>query len=558
VRYNGGGLFTGLSENNSATFPHAYGICSLIFMRRFGRFSPFFKLIQVGVIVSLGLLGSSGTKAYVLEGKSWPSGSTVLMQLNLGSAGRVLQDGNTSWDDAVLPVAAMWNAVIQRVQVNSFVNPLVPVISGDRINAVVFSNSIFGQSFGSSTLAVTYYTSSGGTMIESDTLFNRAATFDSYRGPLQFVAHGPAIADIRRVFLHEMGHTLGLGHPDTGGQRVTAVMNSIVSNQEVLASDDIAGGQFLYGAGVPPAPSPTPTATATATPTATATVKPTATATATPAATPTATPTVIPGGAPSHLVNISTRMPVGTGQNVLIGGFIITGSESKTLILRAIGPSLSRAGVTGVLQDPVLELHDSAGGVLATNDDWRDGAQSSQIQQIGLAPADSLESAILVTVAPGSYTAVVSGYNDGFGTGLVEVYEIDSTSSRLVNISTRGRIGTLNEPMIGGLISQGGAAKKVIIRALGPSLGTGSNAVVGALADPVLELRDASGNLVEVNDDWSSGSQVSTILATGIPPVNPLESAIVATLGTGNYTAIVRGVDGTAGVALVEVFDLDP
>jgi hypothetical protein len=112
--------------------------------------------------------------------------------------------------------------------------------------------------------------------------------------------------------------------------------------------------------------------------------------------------------------------------------------------------------------------------------------------------------------------------------------------------------------MIGGLIAQGGAAKTVIIRALGPSLGTGVNAVSGALADPVLELRDASGNLVAVNDDWSSGSQVAAILDTGIPPSNPLESAIIATLGTGNYTAVVRGVDGTSGVALVEVFDLDP
>ena len=169
------------------------------------------------------------------------------MQLNLGSAGRTLQDGNTSWDDAVLPVAGMWNQTIQRVQVSTIVSPVVPTTSGDRINAVFFSNSIFGQSFGSGTLAVTYYTSSGGSMIESDTLFNRGATFDSYRGPLQFVAHGPAIADIRRVFLHEMGHTLGLGHPDTGGQHVAAVMNSIVSDQEVLAADDIAGGQSLYG-----------------------------------------------------------------------------------------------------------------------------------------------------------------------------------------------------------------------------------------------------------------------------------------------------------------------
>lgn len=250
-------------------------------------------------------------------------------------------------------------------------------------------------------------------------------------------------------------------------------------------------------------------------------------------------------------------MRVGNGQNVLIGGFIIKGSQSKTLVLRAIGPSLASSGLTNLLADPVLEVHDSAGGVVASNDDWVDGQQASQIQQSGLAPADSLESAVMVTLAPGNYTAVVTGYSGGTGSGLVEAYEMDSNSTRLVNISTRGRVGAVNEPMIGGLIAQGGA-KKVIIRALGPSLGTGANAITGALADPVLELRDTSGNLLAVNDDWANGSQVSEILASTIPPVNPLESAIVATLGGGNYTAIVRGVDGTSGIALVEVFDLDP
>lgn len=510
----------------------------------------------LAILSALLVIGiSTPARAYVLEGKSWPSGATVLMQLNLGSAGRTLQDGNTSWDDAVLPVAGMWNQTIQRVSVNTIVNPVVPVVAGDRINCVVFANSVYGQAFGSSTLAITYYSYSGGSMLESDTLFNRAITFDSYRGPLQFapVPHGQAIADIRRVFLHEMGHTLGLGHPDTGGQHVTAVMNSIVSNQEVLSADDITGGQYLYGVGTGSTPTPTPTATSTPKPTAT----PTATPTGTPTATPTATPTGTPGPGGSHLVNISTRMRVGNGQSVLIGGFIIKGSQSKTLVLRAIGPSLTSSGLTNVLDDPVLEVHDSAGVVVASNDDWVDGQQASQIQQSGLAPSDSLESAVLVTLAPGNYTAVVSGYSNSTGNGLVEAYEMDSNATRLVNISTRGRVGGVDEPMIGGLIAQGGA-KKVIIRALGPSLGVGANAVVGALADPVLELRDGSGNLVAVNDDWAISSQVAEILASTIPPVNPKESAIVATLGGGNYTAILRGVDGTSGIALVEVFDLDP
>jgi hypothetical protein len=480
---------------------------------------------------------STTAQAYVLEGQSWPSGTTVVMQLALGSAGRTLQDGNTSWDDAVFPVADMWNQTVQRVQISNVVAPVGAAIKGDRINTVVFSSSIFGQSFGSGTLAITYYTYQGGSMLESDTLFNRAVPFDSYRGPLQFVAHGPAIADIRRVFLHEVGHTLGLGHPDTGGQHVTAIMNSIVSNQEVLAADDISGGQSLYGVGTGPTPTPT--------------VAPT------PTATPTATPTSTPGSGAAHLANISTRMKVGTDQNVLIGGFIIRGSQAKTLVLRAIGPSLTSSGVTNALADPILEIHDSLGGVVASNDDWHDSQQASQIQQSGLAPGDSLESAILISLAPGNYTAVVSGYGNATGNGLVEAYEIDSTSTRLVNISTRGRVGTASEPMIGGLITQGGA-KKVIIRALGPSLGVGEYAIGGALVDPMLELRDGSGNLLAVNDDWSNSDQVADILASTIPPVNSLESAIVATLGAGNYTAIVRSVDGTPGVCLVEVFDLDP
>ena len=466
---------------------------------------------------------------YVLEGQSWPAGTVLVLQLGLGSAGKTLQDGNTSWDSAVLPVAGMWNQTFQRVRISNNVNPQAPVSNSDRLNSVVFSNSIFGASFGANTLAVTYYSSSGSSMIESDTLFNRAAVFDSYRGPLQFIPHGVAIADIRRVFLHELGHSLGLGHPDTGGQRVTAVMNSIVSNQEVLSGDDIAGGQFLYGAAAPPTPTPTPTAT----------------------------PTPPPGTSPSHLANISTRINVGTGQNVLIGGFIIQGSQSKTLILRAIGPSLAAFGVANPLANPVLELHDSTGAVIAWNDDWRDGPQASQIQQNGFAPTNDRESAIRITLSPGSYTAVVSGFQGGQGNGLVEAYEMDANTTRMVNISTRGRVGTGNEPMIGGLITQGGTPKKVIIRALGPSLSVGPNPIAGALSDPVLELRDGSGTLLAVNDDWGNSSQAGEI-AGSIPPVHASESAIVATLGAGNYTAIVRGVDNATGVGLVEVFDLDP
>jgi len=459
--------------------------------------------------------------AYVLTGKSWPSGSTLVLQLGLGPAGRTLQDGNISWDTAVLPVAQMWNERIQRVVVTNVLNPLGVASPSDHLNSVVFANSVFGQSFGSNTLAVTYYSSSGSNMVESDTLFNRAITFDSYRGPLQFVPHGLAIPDIRRVLLHELGHTLGLGHPDTGGQQVVAVMNSVVSNQEVLSADDIAGGQHLYGASEP---------------------------------TPTPAPTATPGPSGSHLANISTRMNVGTGQSVLIGGFIVQGAQPKTLILRAMGPSLAGAGIPNVLTDPVLELHDSTGTIIASNNNWQDDGLASQIQEMGFAPTNPAESALLVTVPPGSYTAVVSGWGGGQGTGLVEVYEMDGSSSRMMNIATRGSVGTGGEPMIAGLIVQGGTAKKIIVRALGPSL---AGMISGTLEDPYLELRDASGNLMASNDDWGNSPQASEI-AAAMPPANGRESAVIATLGAGNYTAIVRGVDNATGIGLVEVFDLDP
>ena len=385
--------------------------------------------------------------AYVLEGQSWPAGTVVVLQLSLGNAGRTLQDGNTSWNNAVAPVATLWSQQLQRVQVAQVLDSSAPCSSGDHLNSVVFASTIFGQGFGANTLAVTYYRYSGTTMAEADVLFNQAQTFDSYRGPLQFPPQGGVvIADIRRVFLHELGHGLGLDHPDTAWQQVVAVMNSIISDQEVLSADDIAGGQALYG--VPPAPTPVPT----------------------------------PGpGSPSHLANISTRMKVGLGNNVVIGGFIINGTQSKRVILRAIGPSLA-SGIANVLADPVLELHNSGGGVIASNNDWLSGSQLSEIAASGLAPSDPRESAIIMTLSPGNYTAVMSGYQNGQGIGLVEAYELDASETRLVNISTRGRVGLSDDAMIGGLIVQGSNAKRAIVRALGPSLATGPNPIGGRVS----------------------------------------------------------------------------
>lgn len=458
---------------------------------------------------------SPTSRAYVLEGESWPDNSVIVLQLSLGNPGHTLQDGNTSWNEAVAPTALMWNQNIQRAQFSQVLNSSVPVSSGDHQNSVAFSNSVFGQPFGGNTLAVTYYWYSGSTMVESDTLFNQAKPFDSYRGPLQYPE-----SDIRRVFLHELGHTLGLGHPDTHGQSVDAIMNSIVGNRETPSSDDIAGVHAIYG--TPPAPTPVPT----------------------------------PGPeSPSHLANISTRMRVGIDVNVLIGGFIVNGAQSKRILLRAIGPSLA-GSVAGALADPVLELHNTS-GVIASNDDWSTSAQASDIFATGLAPTEGQESAILITLSPGNYTAIVSGYQNAQGIGLVEAYELDGGQTRLVNISTRGQVGVSDQALIGGLIVQGTNTKTAIVRALGPSLGTGPRPIAGALGDPVLELRDSSGNLMASNDNWVDSSQFAEIVASGVPPSNGMESAIIGTFGPGNYTAIIRGVNSTTGVGLVEVYDLD-
>ena len=280
-----------------------------------------------------------------------------------------------------------------------------------------------------------------------------------------------------------------------------------------------------------------------------------ATATPTPTATPTATPTPTPTPAatPTRLANISTRLRVEKEDNVLIGGFIITGTQPKEVILRAIGPSLNL--VTG-LGDPVLELRDFEGKLLAFNDNWRLD-QQDEIIATKIPPESDFESAIVATLpADGAaYTAVVSGLGDDTGVGLVEIYDLDATvDSKLANISTRGFVQTGDNVLIAGIIVAGPNTQKVLVRATGPSL-----ALPGKLGDPTLELRDANGALLEANDNWGDSPNKQAIIDTTIPPTNDFESAIVATLPANNasYTAIVRGVGNTTGIAVVEVYALN-
>jgi hypothetical protein len=261
-----------------------------------------------------------------------------------------------------------------------------------------------------------------------------------------------------------------------------------------------------------------------------------------------------PGPSTSQPLNISTRLRVQTGENVMIGGFIITGNAPKKVIIRAIGPSLAAVGLSDLLADPTLELRGSDGALISGNDNWKD-SQRVQIEATGLSPHNDSESAILVTLAPGSYTAIVSGKGGSTGVGIVEAYDLDAAaSSLLANISTRGFVQGGNNVMIGGFILGNGTnPANLIVRAIGPSLT--QFGITGAISDPTLELRDANGALVRGNDNWKTDQQ-SEIQATGLQPGNDLEAAVFATLSPAAYTAIVSGKNGGTGVGIVELYRL--
>ena len=447
--------------------------------------------------------------AFKTDSEKWTLNRGVMMHLSLGGPSP-LQDGYQSFNDSAAAALNNWNQYLVHLNFRWRLGSTLPPNESDADNSVFFSNAVYGDTFGSNVLAITLISSRGTIVTETDVIFNNAESWDSYRGPRQ-----ADVFDFHRVALHEFGHVLGLDHPDQAGQTVSAIMNSKIGNLDSLTADDIAGARSLYDAG-PPYRSSVPS---------------------------------------PNLVNLSTRAFIGTGEEVMIGGFIIQGSQPATVILRAIGNSLSADGVAGANADPTLELRSSS-AQLQYNDDWIEDTNAQTIASYRLDPTGSRESAVIATLQPGNYTVTVRGWENATGVGLIELYDVNTTGGRAGNISTRGRVGTGNDVMVAGFIVGSGPSKRVVLRGLGLSLQ--DNGIANALSDPVIDLRDGNGNRIRQNDDWEADPEANDVRNSGLAPRHGTEAAMHVTLNSGAYTAIVSGFDGQTGIGLVEVYDLSP
>ena len=253
--------------------------------------------------------------------------------------------------------------------------------------------------------------------------------------------------------------------------------------------------------------------------------------------------------------NVSTRGLISGGDNVLIGGFIVTGTDPKSIVLRALGPSLSGMGLSAVLPDPVLSVYNSSGTLIASNDNWQDDPIHSVVEANGLAPANPSEAAVARSLPPGAYTVIVSGKDATPGIGLVELYDISPLSnSTLGNMSTRGSVGTVDNVLISGFIIGDVDSATVVVRAIGPSLA--SYGVTGVLSDPTLTIYDSTGSVIASNDNWQDDPNAILVQKNGLTPPNAKESALVLHLPAGAYTAIVRGANDGTGVGLAEVYTI--
>ena len=273
---------------------------------------------------------------------------------------------------------------------------------------------------------------------------------------------------------------------------------------------------------------------------------------------PTATPPPTSTPAPAiRLANIAGRSLVQQNDNIGIGGFIVRGSGSKRVMIRGIGSSLKSgdAPLPGRLADPIVDLRGESGAVLQQNDNWRQSSQQQEIQDTGIAPSDDNEAAIVMTLAPGTYTAVLQGANGSQGIGVVEIYDLEPTAGpELANLAARAFVSTGDNILVGGVILNGVTPKRVLLRGIGPSL---SGSLPNALANPTMQLFNGNGDSLATNDNWKDAPNAGEITATGIAPTNDAESAILLPLGPGLYTAVVNGVDNGTGNGVVEIYRLD-
>lgn len=532
---------------------------------------PFSRGAFTGALAALCLnLAPATVRAYTLIGDSWANGN-IVMQLQLGAPGTALSDGATSWNAIAESAFNEWNQYIARSQFTVVRDSTAARVSGNRLNNVFFSSSVYGDAWGSGVLAVTLSTRNSRNTNESDVLFNSRLQWDSYRGDLRRSA-----MDFRRVALHEFGHVLGLDHPDQArpAQSVVSLMNSVVSNLDDLQADDIAGVRALYqgtaAAGVAPTILTQPAAsTVQVTGSYTMNVVASGTGPLTyewnfqPAGSDVVEPFLLADG-PSYtigsvqpadagtysvevsnafgsvassaakvdvtpintnpdttLFNISTRGFVGRDASVLIAGIIIGGTTPKNVLIRAAGPGLAGYGVPGTLADPQLSVFDSSGKMVAQNDNWESGGGaelSSTFSRLGAFQfkTGSRDAAVLVSLPPGNYTAHVSGVGGTTGVALVEAYDADadaatSRTRRLANIATRGQVGTDANVLIAGLIVTGPGPHTYLIRGVGPTLGKAPFNLGGTLADPLLQLYQGE-TLLRENDDWDSPANAQAAL----------------------------------------------
>lgn len=584
------------------------------------RFSPIFR---AALLVAVALASHGPARAYVLNGRVSPNGN-VTMHLQLGSPASTLQDGSSSWGIPATAALNDWNAQLVRCQFITVPDSTVPKVEGNSLNNVFFSPDVDGDAWGTGVLAVTLsYRTILNFTAEADVLFNTAVTWNSYRGALQR-SGGTTTQDFRRVALHEFGHVLGLGHPDLASpvQTVSAIMNSTSSDVETLQADDLAGIKFLYGTQLSPPVITSQPVSRTVTTTGSYTFDLTATGVgpfnylwfyfapgslqqeiyrlakgasytigsvqpadaglyigvvsnlAGYALSSGALLTVLPVAVSpsSRLANISTRGVVGTDDGILITGFVIDGSTPKSVLVRGAGPVLATYGVAGALLDPKLEIvRQSTGATVASNDNWETGNDAAALRamfsRLGAFtfPAGSKDTAVLASLAPGVYSAKLSGVGHTTGVALVEAYDADSDAPtaltrKLLNISTRGQVGTGDSVLIAGLVVDGPAPRRFLLRAVGPTMA--NYGVPGALDDPLLQLYDAGEVLIRENDDWDtplSGQQamIDAANAVGAFPLQVRrDSCMIVTLQPGKYTAKVTGFSGTTGVALVEIYEL--